>query len=250
MFTSECSSARKFGQGNEWGGSGRCWDYLIDRFLFRFCFPTYSRDDATRRSLVVGLPEKLWSSTPNCYVFHICQIHLSSTAPRNRRYVPRSRKQCSRVGAVDPVVKVEAALLPSPSSQFKACAPARTSHPPPRRTRFLRGRGRPPFLPPSLPPSLPGSLAHLFLLESSDGRVCSPPSKTKLPLQRRRCARRGGGGAIAERCDRALHFPPPPLPREKSHKTLGLPRGRKPEQNIGTESEVRIENILAARQHR
>ena len=155
MFTSECSSARKFGQGNEWGGSGRCWDYLIDRFLFRFCFPTYSRDDATRRSLVVGLPEKLWSSTPNCYVFHICQIHLSSTAPRNRRYVPRSRKQCSRVGAVDPVVKVEAALLPSPSSQFKACAPARTSHPPPRRTRFLRGRGRPPFLPLSLPPRQP-----------------------------------------------------------------------------------------------
>ena len=162
VFTSECSSARKFGQGNEWGGSGRCWDYLIDRFLFRFCFPTYSRDDATRRSLVVGLPEKLWSSTPNCYVFHICQIHLSSTAPRNRRYVPRSRKECSRVGAVDPVVKVEAALLPSPSSQFKACAPARTSHPPPRRTRFLRGRGRPPFLPISLPPSPAASPIYFY----------------------------------------------------------------------------------------
>ena len=186
---------------------------------------TYSRDDATERLLLRVYRRS--SGAPHLIAMFSTSAKFISVPPRFETGATSHAHASSAVGVVDPVVKVESALLPSPPlppSQFEACARAHSAHThlPEALASFVAAP----------PPSPTASPIYFYSRRVSVGRVCLPPSKTRLLLQRRKRAR-GGGGAIAERCDRALHFHSrrAPPPREKSQKTLGSRWGRKPEQN-------------------
>ena len=177
------------------------------------------------------------SGAPNLIAKFFTSAKLISVPERFETGATSHAHASSAVGAVDPVVKVESALLPSPARAH--------THLPDALASFVA----------AFPPA--ASTIYFYSSRVSVGRVSLPPSKTKLPLQRRRGARRWrwrrDSGAM--RSSFALSQPPPPRRggRVKRRLGLGLRRGRKPEQNTeqnsGTESEVRTEIILAARQH-